>query len=431
MTRRYLNGAFTLIELLVVVAIIAILAALLLPALTAARERARRAACANNLIEIGVAMVNYTGQFAGYFPCKPSYGSETQTWENYVYDVSKDVGLYKDVSGTTKDVVHSQQAKSAPLTITVDSGPADQYCIAFGANTDPARRRVDQSGILQAAPYGLGYLATTGAMNDLRTLYCPSWGGDSAWFWEAADNAGAVYAMYYSGDNVGKGQVNSLPMVKALGGFSGEYLTHGNYYAAGTALGAGSSDAWYINGGAVGAQSQYGYRLQPVHAQMGHQRSGYKGKFPAHYSKPQVVTETGCPLFKTDTRLRGRSYVSDAFLRTQPMVNNNSPGFATFHHLDGYNVLYGDGHSRWYSDVERRIEWLQHGPRTDGVTQPTPISPPSVFSNDSMREGTLSSTTQDIGTLTGASGQTSGVSMVYHIFDEAAGIDVGTTPLPQ
>ncbi|MDY0170113.1 MAG: DUF1559 domain-containing protein [Thermoguttaceae bacterium] len=111
-TRR--ESGFTLVELLVVIAIIGILIALLLPAVQAAREAARRMQCTNNLKQIGLAMHTYHDSLR-IFPPGCVLSSRGHTWYTFVLPFMEQRALYDALAPRGQTIPASASAGESPL----------------------------------------------------------------------------------------------------------------------------------------------------------------------------------------------------------------------------------------------------------------------------------------------------------------------------
>ncbi len=128
--RKGAHCAFTLVELLVVIAIIGILVALLLPAIQAAREAARRSQCTNNLRQLGVAAVNYEsakkafpyGRRAGFELDKNGNKVAIQQWGHlaFILPYVEDAALHDliDFNYAPEDD-HNLAARQAKLALFI------------------------------------------------------------------------------------------------------------------------------------------------------------------------------------------------------------------------------------------------------------------------------------------------------------------------
>ncbi len=116
-TERGFRG-FTLVELLVVIAIIGVLIGLLLPAVQAARESARRMSCQNNLKQIGLGMHNFATAYKERFPPGRIYlNTRTVSWCTFFMDFLEQ----SEVQATWDEVTDpSQPSTDSRLYVTED-----------------------------------------------------------------------------------------------------------------------------------------------------------------------------------------------------------------------------------------------------------------------------------------------------------------------
>lgn len=137
--RNNLRSGFTLVELLVVVAIIGMLVAVLLPAVNAAREAARRIQCLNNLKQMGLAIQNHVSLNQGQLPpgCP---GNSLQGLYSYLLPFLEEEAIYQqlDLDGKRH---HSASERQNPLRYRLIS---TYVCPAYYADYVVRDRTLEQ-----------------------------------------------------------------------------------------------------------------------------------------------------------------------------------------------------------------------------------------------------------------------------------------------
>ena len=456
--RKCEGGAFTLIELLVVIAIIGILAALLLPALAAAREKARRTSCLSNLRQISIGLESYCSDYNGYFPNWTAWGVRTfphgdddanftgvdvPPYSYYYSNPPADDGIYTDPKtglalsegmSCAYDSFYSRGSSALTDFRTIFAGsPGVGWESDEGIGGGEAEFQYRRDGQLFVGPVGLGFLLTCGYVPDARVFYCPSSDGMPPSIPEFYEDSFALNNQTRAGSTFTR-----ISELQALGGFDAHSLTSGNWQSAllnvlwgGSPWDYPSYHYMYDSGSyeALAVLSHYDYRLMPsvMGGNLFNLRSDASNTtlgIRVAYTKPNRILFTteddGSPVYKTQKDLAGRAIVTDSWAKATSQTQAEA-GDGYYGHRDGYNVLYGDWSAKWYGDPQQRFIWwpndnfrlwAPYWNKTGGNRN-------VICDYDNYPSNPNVSGAQYCPCFLG------GAILRWHLFDEAAGIDVG------
>ena len=155
MKKWLLRTGFTLVELLVVIAIIGILIALLLPAVQAAREAARRSQCSNNLKQVGLALHNYHDVYRTFprwaYPadCTGAPGGDNSWWTGFtamtmILPYMEQGAIYDKITWSTRPEDNPNNQLFRLATISAYQCPSDTKA-PFGTSYPATSTRVSNA----------------------------------------------------------------------------------------------------------------------------------------------------------------------------------------------------------------------------------------------------------------------------------------------